>query len=402
MSVYVLGTANNGALPDYHRSVLQSKLTAIWNAADLQFHEDESSAFTPEKCAGVLIAGAQLPANFPDFQYVSRYITAMHWFSGSSAGIGLMAPEEFGAENWDRYISALKRLNLITVADSESAQILRNAGLASGVFTCADFAYLTPLAPLFRPDDRKRPVLGVMADGNNEIVAVTGELSRDFEVRYISAADFSDIDICLTTQHHGVVLSVLHEIPFAVMDHGGILARDCNAIGYPLISDVRNAWSERVALRELVHLRKRDRVRFAQRNFDLLQATLSGVSVKTTVPGESGRQTLLVWAASDDYWDETQDLRASIGPGFDCLMPASSRLSPRSCRKRLSLPRGTLMHWAMLPEELKRVIENRYENVVVCHAFAADEKTHLADIATRTGRQRWEFQLWTHSCESYS
>src|SRR6202030_3174358 len=114
-------------------------------------------------------------------------------------------------------------------------------------------------------------VLGVLAENNNEIARLAQTLESEFEVRYVSAADFSGIDICLTTQHYGVVLSVLREIPFVVIDlDNQMIARECKAIGYPTISDVRNAWSERVALRELLHEKKRDRVRLARRNIELV------------------------------------------------------------------------------------------------------------------------------------
>jgi hypothetical protein len=403
MSVYVLGTGKNGTLVDYHRSVLQARLAAIWGADHLRFHGDETAEFTAEDCAGLLVAGGTLPANPEDVEDVRRYATAMHWFSDSLAGITLATPAECGGEKWQGYLSALNDLNIITVPDAESANILRLSGVQSAIFTCADLAYLSPLPPLVRQEERRKPVLGVFAENNNEIARAAHTLENEFEVRYISAADFAGIDICLTARHYGVVLSVLREIPFAVIDlDNQMIARECKAIGYPTISDVRNAWSERVALRELLHEKKRDRVRLARRNIELVQVALSGISVRKAVPSESGRQTLLVWAAPDEYWDETKPLLARIGPGFDCLVPSSCHVSPAGCRKRLSLRSGTLMHWAMLPEDLKREIENGYENVVVCHAYATNEKTHLADLAARTGRQGWEFRLWTHSCESYS
>jgi hypothetical protein len=69
----------------------------------------------------------------------------------------------------------------------------------------------------------------------------------------------------------------------------------------------------------------------------------------------------------------------------------------------MAIPTGTLMHWSMFPDDLKRHIENRYHTAVVCHTFNGSKReTHLAEIARRSARQCWEFRLWTQSCASYS
>jgi hypothetical protein len=67
----------------------------------------------------------------------------------------------------------------------------------------------------------------------------------------------------------------------------------------------------------------------------------------------------------------------------------------------MAVPPGSLMHWSMFPESLRRQIENQYDQTIVCHAFTSPRQ-QLADIAGRTAREGWEFRLWTHSCESYS
>jgi len=45
----------------------------------------------------------------------------------------------------------------------------------------------------------------------------------------------------------------------------------------------------------------------------------------------------------------------------------------------MAIPSGSLMHWGMFPEDLRRQIENRYDNAIVCHAFPAN-KDHLATL----------------------
>jgi hypothetical protein len=371
---------------------------APFDPAGLLFHGDEDAVFQPENCAAVLIAGGNIWSG-PGAENALRYSEAMRWFSESTIGISLQVPEKF--ENTPCRVSAIDSLKSITVRDSESARILRQAGGQTPVLVCADLDYLQRVNRRIRERPKRKPVLGVVSDDLRDTEGdILQNLESDFEVRYVSASTFNDIDVCFTTESHGIFLSVLHEIPFAVIPTGdGAPQRECRALDYPLISDVREAWSERAALQAVIEKAKPGRLRLAQRNIDVAQSILAGPVKESVI--EKGERALLVWAAPDEYWDEAQNVLAPFGSGFDCLLPADCRIAPPRSRKRMTVPRGTLMHWAMFPESLKVEIENQYDQTIVCHAFSGSRQ-HLADIAGRTARKGWEYRLWTHSCESYS
>ena len=405
MNVYVLGTGKDGAATDCYQSVLRSKLSAVWGSFNIQFHGEETAVFTPDECAALLIAGGNLPTMPQHLEGVLRYVTAMRWFSNSSMGVALGMDRVLSVESWHRYVPIIDSLKMVTVRDKESARILREAGVRSPVLTCADLTYLLPALPHVNYLNGKKPVLGVLSEWlNDKLHEALRDVKTDFEVRYISPADFAGIDVCLTNRLEGVILSVLHEIPFVTIPTpDDAIERECTALGYPALSDVRNAWSERVALQELLHNVKPRRLRLAARNIELMRAALGEASFKKPHPVGTGRETLVVWAAPDEYWDEAEGLLSDIGSGFDCLVPANCRVSPAGARRRMALPAGTLMHWGMLPADLRQQLENRYDNAVVCHAFnGSGTANHLADIAARTGRSGWEFRLWTHLCASYS
>lgn len=398
MNVYVLGSQ--------HRSVLQARLPTIWGATEVRFHGDDSAEFAPEECAALVIAGATLPETSQHIDHVLRYAVATDWFSGSAAAISLSAKGDFTSEAWQRHLPTLDRLKLRTAPDPESARTFRQAGLRSPILTCADLDYLIPVTPSTGRSEKysgTKPVLGVLEEDSKGMAETLGRLERDFEIRRITSHDLSGVDVCFTTSRRGVVLSVLHEIPFAAfeMDRGAVA--ECRALDYPAPGDVREAWAERASLRESIQRAKPRRRRLAERNIDLMRTAFGKAAADLPDPIRPGGRNLLVWAAPDEYWDEVCELLVNLGSGYDCLVPSNCRVSPGAARNRMPLPSGTLMNWAMLPEDLKQQLENRYDNTVVCHAFnGAVTPTHLSDLAAHTGRHRWEFRLWTHSCASYS
>src|SRR5712671_2491625 len=401
MNVYARGANRDGVIAEAHLPVLRSRMPAIFGPDCLRVHGGVNSRFEPEECAGVLIAGGRLGESPEDVEQALNYTRAMRWFSDSTIGISVGVAEEFSPEGWGQHLSAIDSLKLLAVRDVESAHILRRAGVHTPVLTCADLAYLVPVNPRLKRTTTGRPVLGVVGEDMDEMIAkVISGLESDFEIRYVSAADFADIDVCLTSKLQGVILSVLHRIPFAAIPaYGEPIDRECRALKYPFIADARSAWSERDSLRAILENAKPLRLRLAHRNLELMQG-MAGVPQKSDRI-ESGKETLVVWAAPDQYWEEAESLFAEIHSDFDCLVPSDSRVSPSRTRRRMAIPSGSLMHWGMFPEDLRRQIENRYDNAIVCHAFPAN-KDHLADIASHTGRHGWEFRLWTHSCESYS
>ncbi len=397
MSIYGLAATSDGRARESHRSVLASTAASM----QLLFHGDKAAIFEPENCSAVLIAGGNISRTPEGVEHILRYSEAMRWFSASTVGISLHVERNFDNDEWEERICAIDSLNTIAVSDPESARILRNAGVRNPVLVCADLDYLRRVPRRFTSNSTRKPVLGVVAGRLHARSELIRSLASDFEIRFVSQAAFEGVDLCLTSEREGVILSVLHEIPFAVIGaEGDAPQRECNALGYPQISDPREAWSERVALQEKIHEAKPHRVRLARRNIEVLQNVVAAPMEKKQLTRD-GSRALLVWAAPDQYWEEAQTFLASLGSGFDCLFPADSEVAPPQSRRRIAVPAGTLMHWSMFPESLRRQIEDQYDQTIVCHAFTGTRQ-QLAEIAGRTGRTGWEFRLWTHSCESYS
>jgi len=366
------------------------------------FHGQEGAVFQPETCEAVLIAGGTLARTPANVEGVLPYLQASRWFSDSAAAISIGVTDDFDETEWQRCLSVIDSLAFLAVRDLESARILRQAGVRTDVLVCADLLYLAPSRPRIAVKPKGKPVLGILAE---EILSSKAEalhgLDSNFEIRHVPHSDFADIDICLATSLQGVCLSVLHGVPFAVLaGTDKPIERECNALGYPVVSDVHYAWSERSTLQDLLHQAKPRRVRLSLRNIELLQTALTQPRKKNDT-ASTGKRSLVVWAAPDDYWHEAENLLASIDSGFDCLVPSGCQLTPPRARKRMAIPAGTLMHWEMFPVDLKQQIENQYDETIVCHAFRGPRQ-HLEDIATRTGHEGREFRLWTHSCESFS
>lgn len=401
MNVYVLGAFGSGNLADdCYMSVLQEKFVTVWPNHEVHFHSPRDTHFCPNETEELLLtAGCRID------EYSLRYAAATQWFGKRSVMFGASTQADLRIESMDRLVPIIDAMALRTVRDHKSAQMLRASGVRSPICTCADLAYLLPW---ITPDPARRP-------GSKPVAGVFGsvaecEVESGFDIRRIGydpeqadaiermRNDLRQVDLCVTNDLHGVIFCVLENIPFVVISQGGDpVDRECAALGYPTSLSLQDAWAERSHLKDLLKAARPRRIRLAERNMELLRAMPPWESTQRNTSSDPYAETLVIWAAGDEFWDEA---RPRLDPlqEFDCLMPANSTLRPTNARKRFSLPAGTLMHWAMMPGEITNEIEQRYQNVVLCHTQNKEAAApHLLELASRSGRRVWEYGLWIDS-----
>ena len=438
MTVYAVGAYGYDNFgDDCYTSVLGAKLSSIWPDSGIDFHRISSEPFSPDKHEAVILGGGGLFCRYvadcgtDNLAYFLRYPAAMHLFGKKSYGISLGVQGKFENHGFEALLPIIDKMALRAVRDSGSARMLREAGVRSPVHVCADLGYLLPIMPRVCESKPRKPLLGVVASQSDKnvvypesigfeerIAQAIHDLQRDFEIRYISVApesfalQFREIDICLTSRLHGVILSVLNEIPFVgVGANGEKVQRECTALQHPSFlsfdspasefsAAVRTAWTERETLQAGLRIEKTRRLKLAARNLELLQAAQFTTSVDSNVsqhrPGKTGK-TLVVWAAGDEFWNEAEHHFSTFGQ-FDCVLPSASRLNPGKAQRRFVLPAGTLMHWAMMPSEIKTEIEKGYGDVVLCHASNRGTPSHLVELGKACGNHIREYALWSNQC----
>jgi polysaccharide pyruvyl transferase WcaK-like protein len=228
---------------------------------------------------------------------------------------------------------------------------------------------------------------------------------------------FENVDAFVTTRLHGVILSVLTGTPFLAMGAPAEkVHRECDAIRHPyflsydssaerIALSALEVWSERCELRELMRNEGAQRRRLAMRNFELLLSEQSNSSRNRTQMisrlVEAARQsnsarTLVIWAAGGECWSEAGSLFDQLRD-FDCLFPPRSPLRHSAIGQRILLPEPGIFNWLAFPLELKKKLGMNYDNVIFCHAGADRKAADLREIASRSGRSIWEFDVWNHS-----
>ena len=231
---------------------------------------------------------------------------------------------------------------------------------------------------------------------------------------------FETVDAFVTTRFHGAILSILTGTPFlAVGAPSEKVQRECQAIHYPqflsyestvdqFVGSAREMWSEREPLSELLHRVGPQRKNLAQRNFALMASECAAPhrnaarmipKLAASIRNASSFRTLVIWAAGPECWSEASGLFAQLRD-FDCVLPPNAPQRHSGIEQRFLLPEPGIFNWVAFPDELKRRLELKYDNVIVCHAGAAGKTIDLLEIAVETGQHIWEFDLWRHSIRS--
>ena len=269
----------------------------------------------------------------------------------------------------------------------------------------------------FSFDDRSDPWLAQSWTGNH-LYSSFDPTRPDAINDFILA--FENVDAFLTTRFHGVILSVMTGTPFlAIGAPAEKVQRECDAIRHPyflsydssadgIALSALEVWAERRELRESMRREGALRRRLALRNFELLFAENSSpncderqsvselVEATRKASSSSSTRTLVIWAAGSECWSEAGGLFDQIRD-FDCLLPPRSPLRHTAIGQRILLPEPGIFNWLAFPNELKNRLEMNYDSVIVCHAGAERKAADLLEIASRSGRCVWEFDVWKHS-----
>ena len=399
-----------------------------------------------------------------------RYPAIAQWLGKKSFMIGVGVQGRIHPQSLEPYLSVFEAMDLRTVRDDYSARKLREAGVHSSVLECADLVYAKTILPKRDIVGRQlgKPVLGIVASQPGKGF-VHDEFSG-FEVRFQQALrileknfklhffsfdsrtdpwlaeswsgdhsytrfdlkstdainefirSFQSVDAFVTTRYHGVVLSILTGTPFlGVGAPCEKVHRECQAIRYPqyvsyastaeqFVEAVRETWSERENLRELLRHGASQRKQLAHRNLQLMASDhetpdRNGArmisQLVASIRNSSSFRTLVVWAAGKEHWHEASGLFAQLRE-FDCVLPPNSLQHHSGNGRRFLLPQPGIFNWMAFPEELKRKLALNYDNVIVCHEGAAGKTVDLLGIAVETGNRIWEFDLWRHSIRSIS
>ena len=400
-----------------------------------------------------------------------RYPAIAQWLGKKSFMIGVGVQGRTHSQSLEPFLSVFEGMDLRTVRDDHSARILREAGVRSSVLECADLVYAKTILPKVDFSGRRlgKPVLGIVASQpgkgfvHDEFIGFEVRfqqalriLEKDFRLHFFSfdsrtdpwlaeswsgdhsytrfdikktdAIDefirsFQSVDAFVTTRYHGVVLSILTGTPFlGVGAPGEKVHRECQAIGYPqyvsyastaeqFVERVRETWSEREDLGELLRHAASRRKQLAYRNFQLMASDhetpdRNGARMISQLGGSiqnsSSFRTLVVWAAGKEHWLEASGLFEQLRD-FDCVLPPNSSERHSGIARCFLLPEPGIFNWIAFPEDLKRALALNYDDVIVCHEGAAGKAIDLFGIAVETGEKRiWEFDLWRHSIRSIS
>jgi polysaccharide pyruvyl transferase WcaK-like protein len=399
-----------------------------------------------------------------------RYPAIAQWLGKKSFMLGVGVQGRMHPQSLEPYLGVFEGMDLRTVRDNDSARILREAGVRSSVLECADLVYAKTILPKEDSAGRQpgKPVLGIVASQPGKgfvhdefsgfevrFQQALRILEKDFRLHFFSfdnrtdtwladswsgdhsctrfemsrpnAIDefirsFQSVDAFVTTRYHGVVLSILAGTPFlGVGAPAEKVQRECQAIRYPqhvsyastteqFVEAVRETWSEREDLRELLRHAAPQRKQLAHRNFQLMASdhetpNRNGArmipQLAASIRNSSSLRTLVVWAAGQECWFEASGLFAQLRD-FDCVLPPNSSQSHSGIGQRLLLPEPGIFNWIAFPEELKRKLASNYDNVIVCHEGAPVKSIDLLGIAVETGKRIWEFDLWRHSIRSIS
>jgi len=399
-----------------------------------------------------------------------RYPAIAQWLGKKSFMIGVGVQGRIPLQSLEPYLSVFEGMDLRTVRDNYSARILREAGVRSSVLECADLVYAKTILPMedFAGRRSGKPVLGIVASQPGKgfvhdefngfevrFQQALRILEKDFRLHFFSfdnrtdpwlaeswsgdhsytrfdmkstdainefIRSFQSVDAFVTTRYHGVVLSILTGTPFL-----GVGAPDekvqgeCQAIRYPqwvsyassadqFVEIVRETWSERGDLRELLRHAAPRRKQLAHRNFQLMASDhempdRNGArmipQLATSIRNSSSMRTLVVWAAGQQSWFEASGLFEQLR-AFDCVLPPNSSQRHNAIDRRFLLPEPGIFNWIAFPEDLKRTLALNYDTVIVCHEGAASKTIDLLGIAVETGKRIWEFDLWRHSIRSIS
>ena len=454
MKVHVAGpSARQNFGNDLTADVVRSQIRSFWPEAEISIAGVDDGEFSPTRQDASVLVGSGL---FDDRTYDSeseslghflRYPAAMQWFDKKSylLGVGVQGHLERGMV--EPHLPTLDGMQLRTVRDSETAEILRESGVSSLVLECADLSYLAPRVRASNSrtkESGRKPILGVVVSQAEKGAAYSGSdgfegrvseavasIENQFDIRFISFDQRSgnwlstshvrfsdssvsarnagnglgqaigDVDVLLTSHVHSIVLAASMGMPFvAIGANGEDSQRECRALDYPffltldanandIVRAIQNVSDERSELNFRLTAAAPGRVALARRTVEALRAlelepASAALEVFRAQRKSSGDQKLLlVWAAPGKFLAESEAVLSTIGI-FDAVTPPNSDFEHPGMNEQFVLEQPGIMSWNAFREELRQRLRGAYDGVVVCHPGSGTRLArNLANIATK-------------------
>ena len=264
-------------------------------------------AFLPESQEAVVVGGSGLlyshvyTSGADNLRHYLRYPAVMQAFGKPTFALGLGVQGQLQRRDLDPYVDILNAMNLRTVRDARSAQILSEAGVSAPIIEGADVSYLMTLPEIDHNKTYRKPVLGIAVSQphkgvihkeyeglDGHVLVALANLDRDFEMHFYSfdcriqgaiandwtrphsfsvydptlpnavecfARAIGESDLFLTSHLHGMILSARMGIPFvSIGEPGEKIELEARALESPfylpysadsddITEAVRNAWA---------------------------------------------------------------------------------------------------------------------------------------------------------------
>jgi polysaccharide pyruvyl transferase WcaK-like protein len=202
--VYVVNTYGYGSFgDDAHVETLRYSLAETWPGSRIVINRMDTIPFSPDRQEAVVLGGGGLlyrhtyDGGLDSLKHFLRYPAAAQKFGRKTLALSIGVQGPLKPEHIEAYVDVLDSMTLMTARDSRTAGILREAGVSSTVLESADLSYCVPLPEPHRPENRKKPVLGIAASQpdkgviyeesqgfEDRVLAAIGELSNDFDIRF--------------------------------------------------------------------------------------------------------------------------------------------------------------------------------------------------------------------------
>lgn len=306
--VYVVSTCGFGSFgDDCTMEPLRTGLGGVWPETTVAIHHWDPVDFEPEREEAVVIGGGGLLYHFvygpnvDSLGHYLRYPAAIEWFDKPTYALGLGVQGRLERADLEPWLDTLNRMELRTVRDPVSREILEHAGVTEPIIESADLSYLMDLPSREPGSEPSRPVLGVALSQpfkgvlhdefsglDDRVRDALVQLQPDFDIRFYSfdrrnegaipgpwpescraydpaepdavrrfAEAIGECDLLVTSRFHGVILAARMGVPFVPMGvPGEKVDREARALGsgrflsYRAGGDaieaaVRGAWAER-------------------------------------------------------------------------------------------------------------------------------------------------------------
>jgi polysaccharide pyruvyl transferase WcaK-like protein len=335
--VYVINTCGWGNFgADCYVGTLRQHLEEVWPSSKIAVNREDRVPFLPEEQTALVLGGGGILYHYlhngqtDNLKNFLRYAAVMQAFGKPTFALSLGVQGLLKSEDLKPYVEILNAMNLRTVRDARSAEVLRNAGVSGTIIESADLSYLMKIPVRPPRETGRRPILGVAASQplkgiahpeypgfEGRVLDALNELQHEFEIRFYSfdkrsdgliagawtgaqscsvynassvdaVASFVDSigqsDLFLTTRLHGVTLCARMGLPFvSIGEPGEKVDRESRALEHSLhlpysanaaaIADtVRAAWINREEIRKNLGFTVPRRERLARATLEALHA----------------------------------------------------------------------------------------------------------------------------------